>query len=108
MRLGDLDHLRSRVASEAGKELVNGDVFAFMIDTEPTIEKDRNEEPIEWIPTKREHRTKNCHSLTSGVECSNCKTFEEYPVRFCKGCGGRFNGELPEFVNKLNKRYRRI
>ena len=103
-RLIDAEHLRSRLS----EEINNGDVFAFMIDTEPTACEDAKVEPIEWIPTKRERRTRDCHSITNGVECSKCRTFEEYPSRFCKGCGGIFQGELPQFVEKMNKRFRRV
>ena len=49
---------------------------------------------IQWLPAKREKRTKDCHSISNGVKCSRCGCFQELPSRFCKDCGGHFDGEL--------------
>jgi hypothetical protein len=97
MRKIDADHLRQRaVNGECGGNAID------LIDTEPTaIEEDDNS--IIWITSKRERRTKICHAITNGVECSRCRCFEEYPRRFCPDCGGKFNGELP-IKNKYAER----
>lgn len=58
---------------------------------------------IQWIPSKRERKLKNCHAITFGVECSRCKCFQEYESRFCKDCGGKYDGILPKF-NKYSER----
>ena len=89
MRQGDLDHLRMR--AENGE--CNGNILD-LIDTEPTMLID-NDNSIIWIPSKRERRTKDCHAISNGVECSRCRCFEIYEKRFCPDCGGRFDGELP-------------
>ena len=89
MRIGDLDHLRTR--AENGE--CDGNPVD-LVDTEPTLIID-NGNSIIWIPAKRERRTKDCHSISHGVECSRCRKFQTYETRFCGDCGGKFNGELP-------------
>ena len=56
---------------------------------------------IKWIPTKRERRTKDVHAVSYGVECSNCKRFQNEPTRFCADCGRKFDGEI---IKKENVR----
>lgn len=90
MRLGDLDHLRNRVTNGE----CNGDALD-LVDTEPTVIIDDENNKIRWIPSQRERRTKDCHSISHGVECSRCRKFQTYETRFCGDCGGYFDGELP-------------
>jgi hypothetical protein len=98
MRLGDLDHLRQRAINEE----CNGNSID-LIDTEPTYVENESDMLIQWLPAKRERRTKDCHSISNGVECNRCRKFQTYPTRFCGDCGGKFNGELP-IKNKYAER----
>lgn len=97
MRTGDLDHLRKR--AENGE--CDGNVFD-LIDTEQTLVVN-NDNTIVWIPSKRERRTKDCHAISNGVECSRCRCFELYERRYCPDCGGEFLGEL-RIKNKYAER----
>ena len=97
MRKIDADHLRIRAIDGECDNVID------LIDTEPTVVDGEDENSIFWIPSKRERRTKNCHAITNGVECSRCRCFEEYQRRFCPDCGGKYNGELP-IKNKYAER----
>ena len=53
------------------------------------------ENEIQWLNAKKEIKSKNCHTVRHGVKCNRCGCFQDSPSRFCKDCGGKFNGELP-------------
>lgn len=65
-----------------------------------------SENAILWLKATRERRTSTVHAITYGVECSRCRCFQEYETRFCKDCGGRYDGPLPIF-NKYAERKRK-
>lgn len=49
---------------------------------------------MRWITTKREKISKQVKSVRYGVECSNCKRFQDEPTRYCADCGERYDGEI--------------
>ena len=61
-----------------------------------------NDNAIQWIESRKERRTKDCHTVSYGVKCSRCGCFQDSPSRFCKDCGGRYDGEL---TKKSEKRF---
>lgn len=94
MRRVDADHMKSRLKdpkSEAEKIIFDG--ITALIDSEPTLTGKDND--IQWLKTKRERSTKDCHAVSYGVECSRCRKFQTYETRFCGDCGGYYDGKLP-------------
>lgn len=102
MRKVDADHMKQRIDTPNNEqERIIAEALVKFIDDEP----DCKDSSIQWLPTKRERKTKDCHSISYGVECSVCRNFESEAKRFCSSCGGRYNGVLVD--KKLLGRVRR-
>lgn len=88
MRLGDLDHLKSRIVKTGDPEKDKvADALTRFIDSEETYDNS-----IQWVKATRFRKFKNLTSCTYGYECSRCKGFEVYKKKFCSYCGGEYNG----------------
>lgn len=97
MRKIDADHLLSRLGKPTNKaEAVIYEAWINFINEEATID-----EPIEWIPSDKEKKTRYCHSISHGFRCSKCGQWEELTSRYCKGCGGHFDGEVEKINDKV-------
>lgn len=91
MRKVDADHMKQRIDTPTNEqERIIAEALVKFIDDE----QDCQDDIIRWIPAKRERKTKDCHSISYGVECSVCRNFESETKRFCSSCGGRYNGIL--------------
>lgn len=100
MRIGDLDHLKSRVVftGDPEKDLVASALVRF-IDSEETCTNE-----IDWLPYKKIRKTKEVMACTFGFVCNRCGNFESYKKRYCSSCGGHFNGEL-DIIAKNTRRF---
>ena len=104
MRTIDADHLYGRLNLPSNDEEAElFEIFKMILDTEPTVIQEDEEKKITWIPARREKDAKGCHAVTYGVECNRCKGFQFVPSRYCKDCGGRFDGNL-DVINKYSER----
>ena len=95
--LKDAEHMKSRLRNPQNEqEKVIFDGIIEFIDSEP----DANDE-IQWLPDKRERRSKDCHSISHGFKCDHCGNFESEKKRYCSGCGGHFNGEIIKKTERI-------
>lgn len=99
MRIGDLDHLKSRIifTGDPEKDLVASALVRF-IDSEESLENN-----IEWKPYKKIRKLKDVMACTYGFVCDRCGNFESYKKRYCCNCGGKYNGEL-DIIPKVTRR----
>lgn len=65
-----------------------------------------SDDVIEWKPAERSRWSKTVHAVSYGVECSRCKSFQDYETRYCKDCGGIYIGVLPNFNKKSERKLR--
>lgn len=49
---------------------------------------------IEWNNAKYEVHSKIGQTVYLGFGCSNCGTFSQVKSRFCRECGGRYDGNV--------------
>ena len=91
MRKVDADHMKQRIDTPNNEqERIIAEALVKFIDSE----QDCQDDIIQWLPTKREKRTRDCHSVSYGVECSKCRHFESEATRYCSLCGGKYDGVI--------------
>lgn len=49
---------------------------------------------IEWNESTFESHSPNCYVKIIGFSCSNCGKFEQIKGRYCRCCGGKYEGEI--------------
>ena len=101
MRKIDADHLLSRFNEpKNAEEAAMVKNLTDFINSEPSVESLK----IQWVETTRKKHTKDCNTTRYGVECDNCKRFQDSPTKFCADCGGVYNGEI---IFNTKPRFRR-
>ena len=97
MRKIDADHMLLRLSKpKNAAEAVIYEAWINFINEEESVE-----EPIDWVASTKEKRTKDCHSISHGYKCSKCGQWEELKSRYCKGCGGHFDGKIEKINEKV-------
>ena len=54
---------------------------------------------IEWNESTFESHTANTSCTIKGYVCSNCGKFEQIKSRYCRDCGGRYEGEIKNRIS---------
>lgn len=61
-----------------------------------------NPDEIEWNNAKYETYSKIGQTIMLGFSCSNCGAFSQVKSRFCRECGGRYDGSVKKDVADAN------